>query len=68
MHKKFDATILSYGLHINMTDKCVYCKEVNDQKIILYLYVDILIFGTNMNMINGVKSFLSQNFDMKDLG
>ena len=52
-----------------MTDECVYYKEVDDQKIILCLYVDdILIFGTSMNMINDVKSFLSQNFDMKDLG
>lgn len=33
------------------------------------LYVDdILIFGTDIEVINEVKSFLSQNFDMKDLG
>ncbi len=25
-------------------------------------------FGTNLEVINEVKSFLSQNFDMKDLG
>jgi hypothetical protein len=29
---------------------------------------DILIFGTNIVVINDVKSFLSQNFDLKDLG
>ena len=29
---------------------------------------DILIFGSNMQFINDVKSFLSTNFDMKDLG
>ena len=29
---------------------------------------DILIFGTNINAINEVKSFLSKSFDMKDLG
>jgi hypothetical protein len=35
----------------------------------LCLYVDdILIFGTSIDVINDVKSFLSQNFDMKDLG
>jgi hypothetical protein len=35
----------------------------------LCLYVDdILIFGTNMMVIEQVKSFLSQSFDMKDLG
>lgn len=33
------------------------------------LYVDdILIFGTNMDVILYVKSLLTQNFDMKDLG
>ena len=33
------------------------------------LYVDdILIFGTNIDVINEVKSFLSKSFDMKDLG
>ena len=34
-HEKFDATILSYGFHVIMTDECVYYKEVNDQKFIL---------------------------------
>src|SRR6266498_582322 len=37
--------------------------------VILCLYVDdILIFGTNIDVINEVKSFLSKSFDMKDLG
>jgi hypothetical protein len=29
---------------------------------------DIVIFRTNIDVINDAKSFLSQNFDMKDLG
>jgi hypothetical protein len=29
---------------------------------------NILIFGTNIDVINEVKSFLSKSFDMKDLG
>src|SRR6266498_342383 len=37
--------------------------------VILCLYVDdILIFGTNIDVINEVKSFLSKSFDIKDLG
>jgi hypothetical protein len=37
--------------------------------VILCSYVDdILIFGTNNNVIKEVKDFLSQNFEMKDLG
>ena len=36
--------------------------------VILCLYVDdILIFGTNINVIKEVKSFLSKSFDTKDL-
>jgi hypothetical protein len=34
----------------------------------LCLYVDdILIFGTSLDVINEVKTFLCQSFDMKDL-
>ena len=37
--------------------------------IIICLYVDdMLIFGSNLHVINDVKSMLSANFDMKDLG
>ena len=33
------------------------------------MYVDdIVIFGTNIDAINELKSFLSKSFDMKDLG
>ena len=37
--------------------------------MILCLYVDdILIFGNNINVIKEVKDFMSNNFEMKDLG
>jgi len=29
---------------------------------------DILIFGTSLNVIKEVKAFLSQSFEMKNLG
>jgi hypothetical protein len=42
---------------------------VGGEGVILCLYVDdILIFGTNIDVINEVKSFISKSFDMKDLG
>jgi hypothetical protein len=38
------------------------------QGVILYLYVDdILIFRTSLDVINEVKTFLCQSFDMKDM-
>jgi len=47
----------------------VYYHYGGGKGVILCLYVDdILIFGTSIDEINDVKSFLSQNFDMKDLG
>jgi len=69
-HENFDQVVLSYGFQINNGDKCVYVKQFDDSGcIILCLYVDdILIFGSNMYFINDVRSFLSSNFDMKDLG
>jgi hypothetical protein len=54
---------------VNEADTCVYYWFVVGKGVILCLYVDdILIFGTSIDVINDVKSFLSQNFGMKDLG
>ena len=48
----------------------MYVKQFDDNGyVILCLYLDdILIFGSNMHLINDVKSFLSRNFYMKDFG
>nr|AAT77072.1 retrotransposon protein, putative, Ty1-copia sub-class [Oryza sativa Japonica Group] len=68
-HEKFDKTLTSAGFAVNKADKCVYYRHGGGEGVLLCLYVDdILIFGTNLEVINEVKSFLSQNFDMKDLG
>src|SRR4051812_25018517 len=68
-HEKFDRTLTSVGFSVNEADKCVYYRHGGGEGVILCLYVDdILIFGTNMKVINEVKSFLSKSFDMKDLG
>ena len=54
---------------MNEADKCVYYHFGGGQGVIMCLYVDnILIFGTNLNVIEEVKSFLSQCFEMKDMG
>lgn len=68
-HEKFDTTLTSAGFAINEADRCVYYRCGGGEGVILCLYVDdILIFGTNIDVINEVKSFLSKSFDMKDLG
>lgn len=68
-HEKFDRTLTSAGFIVNEADKCVYYRFGGGEGVILCLYVDdILIFGTNINVVSELKSFLSQKFDMKDLG
>ena len=68
-HEKFDNTLTSAGFAINEADRFVYYRYGGGDGVILCLYVDdILIFGTSIDVINEVKFFLSEKFDMKDLG
>ncbi|KAG9440057.1 hypothetical protein H6P81_020222 [Aristolochia fimbriata] len=68
-HEKFDKVILSYGFRICDFDKCVYWRVYKNSFIIMCLYVDdILIFGKEHVKILEVKNYLSDNFDMKELG
>jgi hypothetical protein len=68
-HEKFDKTLTSAGFVVNQADKCVYYRHGGGEGVIMCLYVDdILIFGTNLNVIKEVKDFLSLSFEMKDLG
>ncbi|WVZ96347.1 hypothetical protein U9M48_042002 [Paspalum notatum var. saurae] len=68
-HEKFDTTLISAGFAVNEADSYVYYRYGGGKRVILCLYVDdILIFGTDIDVINEVKSFLSTKFDMKDLG
>jgi hypothetical protein len=47
----------------------VYYRYGGGESVMLCLYVDdILIFGSNLNVIEEVKNLLLSNFEMKDLG
>ena len=68
-YEKFDRTLTSAGFVVNEADKCVYYWYGGGEGVILCLYVDdILIFGSNLKVIEEVNEFLSNNFEMKDLG
>ena len=68
-HENFNRTLTSAGFIVNEADKCVYYRYDGAKGVILCLYVDdILIFGTSLNVIKEVKDFLSQSFEMKNLG
>jgi hypothetical protein len=68
-HEKFNVTLISAVFSVNEPDRCVYYRHGGGQGVILCLYVDdILIFGTSLDVINEVKTFLCQSFDIKDMG
>jgi hypothetical protein len=68
-HEKFDRTLTSVGFVVNEVDKCVYYRYGGGRGVILCIYVDdILILGMSLDVIKETKDFLSNNFEMKDLG
>jgi hypothetical protein len=68
-HEKFDNTLTAAGFAVNEANTCVYYRYGGGESVMLCLYVDdILIFGSNLNVIEKVKNLLSSNFEMKDLG
>uniref|UniRef100_A0A2N9GAW9 Integrase catalytic domain-containing protein n=1 Tax=Fagus sylvatica TaxID=28930 RepID=A0A2N9GAW9_FAGSY len=68
-HEKFDNAMMSNGFRINECDKCVYVKNTTSGYVIVCLYVDdMLIMGSNNDIIKATKRMLNSKFDMKDLG
>ena len=68
-HEKFDNAMMSNGFRINECDKCVYFKDTANGYVIVCLYVDdMLIIGSNNDIIKATKRMLTSEFDMKDLG
>jgi hypothetical protein len=54
---------------VNEADKCTYYRYGGGEGVILCLCVDdILILGMSLDVIKETKDFLSNNFEMKDLG
>ena len=67
---KFNSFIYEHGYSRCHSDQCVYFKRLDDDSyIILCLYVDdMLVVGSNMDHIKGLKCQLADAFSMKDLG
>ena len=53
----------------NVVDQCIYLK-VNGSKFIFLVpsVNDILLASSDLGLLQDTKFFLSQNFDMKDMG
>jgi len=61
-YEKFDSTLITTGFVVNEADTYVYYRYGGGEAIMLCLYVDdILIFGSNLNVIEKVKKLLSSN-------
>eukprot|EP00253_Pinus_taeda_P010272 PITA_10272 len=68
-YAKMDSFLLESGFSRCYSDNTVYTKKVGNSLIILVLYVDDLILtGSDPNLINHVKSRLKKKFEMTDLG
>jgi hypothetical protein len=68
-HENFYRTLTSVGFVVNEADKCVYYRYGGGEGVILCLYVDeTLVLGTSLDVIKETNDFLSNNFEMKDLG
>ena len=60
---------MANGFKINECDKYVYVKNTERGSVIICLYVDdILIMGSNNEIIKTTKDMFNNKFDMKDLG
>eukprot|EP00253_Pinus_taeda_P023024 PITA_23024 len=68
-YAKMDSCLLESGFSRCHSDNTVYTKKVGNSLIILVLYVDDLILtGSDPNLINHVKSSLKKKFEMTELG
>ena len=66
---RFDTTVKDFGFVQNEDDPCIYRRDDKGILVFLVLYVDdILIMGSNTEMLKSVKEWLSSKFSMKDLG
>ena len=66
---KFSSTVSRLGYSLSFYDSTLFLCRTGKGIILLLLYVDdMIITGDDLSEIQELKDFLSQNFEMKDLG
>ena len=69
LNMKINNVMMSAGFKRSLSEFGLYSKIVNDEVILVALYVDdLLILTNNMALIDQVKLLLNSSFNMKDLG
>ena len=66
---KFNSTISRLGYMASHYDSALFLRRTNKGTILLILYIDdMIITGDDLSGIQELNDFLSQQFEMKDLG
>ena len=66
---KFNDTIPSFRIKENTVDQCIYLKVSGSKVIFPILYVDDILLAINdLDLFHETKKFLSNNFEVKDMG
>jgi hypothetical protein len=68
-HITMNSFLNKVGFNNCSADSCMYVKKVKDKMVIIALYVDDLMIGSNCkDMMKEIKDALNRRFEMKDLG
>lgn len=68
-HHKLRHKMYEIGLQNSRLEPCVFHGNINNSKMVIVVYVDdLLLFSKSLVAITKIKTELSQNFKMKDLG
>lgn len=68
-YKKFDSFMIGHGYTRSQYDHCVYFQQFDGVYVYVLFYVDDMVIAScDKYLINNLKSQLSKEFEMKDLG
>lgn len=69
MFSKFSAVLKDYGFVQSASDYSLFTMPLGSSSIYVLVYVDVLIvFGSDLVILTGFKTYLQSCFHMKDLG